>query len=161
MLKPLALLHSRFRHVIFLDADSFPTVDPGFLLFEPQYLETGALFWPDVGRMGKEHPIWDMMRVTYRDEPEFESGQMVLDTVRHREPLELVLKMNREAEVYYKVIWGDKDTFRFAFHKYGRSFAMTPYPLQMLSRREHRQEHTGSCASTTSMGIVFFSTETM
>lgn len=133
MLKPLALLHSRFRHVIFLDADSFPTVDPGFLLFEPQYLETGALFWPDVGRMGKEHPIWDMMRVTYRDEPEFESGQMVLDTVRHREPLELVLKMNREAEVYYKVIWGDKDTFRFAFHKYGRSFAMTPYPLQMLS----------------------------
>ena len=31
------------------------------------------------------------------------------------------------------MIWGDKDTFRFAFHKYGRPFAMTPCPLQTLS----------------------------
>ena len=133
MLKPLAMIHSRFRHVVFLDADNFPMVDSEFLLRAPEYLETGALFWPDVGRMEEARPIWNMMGVPYRDEPEFESGQMVLDTVRHREPLELALKMNREAELYYNVIWGDKDTFRFAFHKYGRSFAMTPYPLQMLS----------------------------
>ena len=133
MLKPMAMLRSRFRHVAFLDADSFPMVDLAFLFQDPQYLETGALFWPDVGRMEEDCPIWNMMGVPYRDEPNFESGQMVIDMVRHREPLELALKMNREAEIYYKVIWGDKDTFRFAFHKYGRPFAMTPYPLQMLS----------------------------
>lgn len=132
-LKPLALLKTGFREVLLLDADSFPVADPAFLFDIPQYQATGALFWPDTGRMEKERPIWDMMGIPYRDEPEFESGQMVVDTVRHREPLELALKMNREAEIYYKVIWGDKDTFRFAFHKYGRLFAMTPYALQMLS----------------------------
>ena len=83
--------------------------------------------------MEKERPIWDFMGVPYRDEAEFESGQIFIDTVRHREPLELALKMNQEAEVYYDMIWGDKDTFRFAFHKYGRPFSMVPWPLQLLS----------------------------
>ena len=133
VLKPLALLQSQFRHVLYLDADSFSVCDSRFLFETVQYCETGALFWPDVGRMSEVHPIWEEMGVPYRDEPEFESGQMVIDTLRHREPLELALKMNREAEKYYGIIWGDKDTFRFAFHKYGRHFSMTPYPLQMLS----------------------------
>ena len=48
--------------------------------------------------------------------------------------------MNQEAERYYHLIWGDKDSFRFAWHKYGRPFAMTPYSLQMLTfpGAEHR-----------------------
>ncbi len=58
---------------------------------------------------------------------------MVIDSLRHREPIELALKMNQEAERYCHLIWDEKDTFRFAWHKFGRAFSMTPYPLQNLS----------------------------
>jgi alpha 1,2-mannosyltransferase len=50
-LKPLALLKTGFREVLLLDADSFPVADPAFLFDIPQYQATGALFWPDTGRM--------------------------------------------------------------------------------------------------------------
>ena len=133
VLKPWALLHSGFREVLYLDADSFPVVNPEHLFDHPAYKETGAVFWPDIGVTANENPIWQDMGVPYRLEPEFESGQMLIDTVRHREPLELALEMNLQAEKYYQMIWGDKDTFRFAFHKYGRPFTMIPHPLQLLS----------------------------
>jgi hypothetical protein len=133
LLKPWSLLHSEFREVIYLDADSFPVRNPEYMFDHPVYKETGAVFWPDIGMTAKDNPIWEDMGVPYRLEPEFESGQMLIDTVRHREPLELALQMNIEAEKYYQMIWGDKDTFRFAFHKYGRPFAMIPHPLQLLS----------------------------
>ena len=133
ILKPWALLHSEFREVLYLDADSFPVKNPEYLFDHPAYKETGAVFWPDIGATKKENPIWEEMGVPYRLEPEFESGQMLIDTARHREPLELALQMNVEAEKYYKMIWGDKDTFRFAFHKYGRPYSMIPHPLQLLS----------------------------
>jgi hypothetical protein len=133
LLKPWALLHSDFREVLYLDADSFPVRNPDYLFDHPAYKETGAVFWPDIGVTAKENLIWQDMGVPYRLEPEFESGQMLIDTVRHREPLELALEMNLQAEKYYQMIWGDKDTFRFAFHKYGRPFTMIPHPLQLLS----------------------------
>jgi len=46
-LKALAILLSRFSHVLLLDADNFPVKDPSFLFDLPAYTETGALFWPD------------------------------------------------------------------------------------------------------------------
>ena len=116
-----------------MDADSFPVKNPEFLFDHPAYKETGALFWPDIGVTTNENSIWEEMGVAYRLEPEFESGQMLIDTVRHREPFELALQMNIAAEKYYQMIWGDNDTFRFAFHKYGRPFAMIPHPLQLLA----------------------------
>ena len=133
LLKPWALLNSEFREVLYLDADSFPLMNTEYLFEHPAYKGTGAVFWPDIGVTAKENPIWQDMGVPYRLEPEFESGQMLIDTVRHREPLELALEMNLQAEKYYQMIWGDKDTFRFAFHKYGRPFTMIPHPLQLLS----------------------------
>lgn len=132
LLKPWALLNTSFREVLLLDADSFPVRNPEFLFDSVAYRETGAIFWPDIGMTDKERPIWEEMGVPFREEPEFESGQIVIDTLRHKEPLELALQMNEQAEKFYEMIWGDKDTFRFAFHKFGRTFAMPPFPLQML-----------------------------
>lgn len=53
VLKPWALLNSSFRHVLMLDADSFPVTNPEFLFETPQYRDTGAIFWPDVRPYGK------------------------------------------------------------------------------------------------------------
>ena len=99
VLKPQALLQTDFRHVLFLDADNFTCTDPEFLFDCAPYRETGALFWPDVdGQVMAKREIWDVMGIPFRQEREFESGQMVIDTLRHREPLEFALKMNQEAE---------------------------------------------------------------
>ena len=73
------------------------------------------------------------MGVPYRTEPEFETGQMVIDKLRCWEPLQLALWMNQHADKFYNLIWGDKDTFRFAWHKFGRSFGMIPHPAQPLN----------------------------
>ncbi|MBI3880442.1 MAG: hypothetical protein HY301_10320 [Verrucomicrobia bacterium] len=48
-LKPYAILHSRFKEVLYLDADNVPVRDPEYLFASREFQETGALFWPDVG----------------------------------------------------------------------------------------------------------------
>ena len=37
-----------FREALFLDADCFVAADPSFLFDEPEYVSTGARFWPDL-----------------------------------------------------------------------------------------------------------------
>lgn len=110
--KPLAILHSRFQEVIFLDADNVPLADPGELLGRPEYRETGAIFWPDLGRLPPDHPIWRCCRVPYRDEPEFETGQVALDKARTWRALQLTMHLNDFSNFYYSYEHSDKETFR-------------------------------------------------
>lgn len=134
-LKPFSILHSPFEEVLALDADNMPIRNPEYLFESAGYRETGAIFWPDVGRTAPGSAIWKLMGVPFRPEPEFESGQIVVNKALAWEPLNLAMWLNEEgrADFIYKIIWGDKDTFRFAWHKFGFPFAMTPVPLQMLS----------------------------
>jgi len=57
---------------------------------------------------------------------------MVIDKERCGEALEFALWMNQRSDFFYNHVWGDKDTFRFAWHKYGLSYAMIPHPVQIL-----------------------------
>jgi len=134
-LKPFAVLHSPFEDVLALDADNVPIRNPEYLFGYDAYVDTGAIFWPDVARTEPTRAIWDLMGVPFRSEPEFESGQLVINKALSWEPMNLAMWMNESerAEFFYKIIWGDKDTFRFAWHKFGFPFAMPEVPLQMLS----------------------------
>jgi hypothetical protein len=133
-LKPFSILHSPFAEVLALDADNIPIRNPEYLFENNAYFETGAIFWPDVRVTSPEAAIWKTMGVPFRNEPEFESGQIVVYKALCWEPLNLAMWMNEpgRAEHFYKLVWGDKDTFRFAWHKFGFPFAMTPVPIQML-----------------------------
>jgi hypothetical protein len=122
--KPYAILHSPFKDVIFLDADNVPLIDPATLLALPEYHTSGALFWPDLHNLGAEHPIWEICRVSYRDEPEFETGQMVIDKERCWQALHLTLHLNEHADFYYRHIRGDKETFHMAWRMLGQSYSM-------------------------------------
>lgn len=134
-LKPFSILHSPFEEVLSLDADNMPIRDPEYLFESDAYRETGAIFWPDLGRTGPDREIWNLMRVPYRDEPEFESGQILINKSLTWEPLNLAMWMNEEgrADFFYQLVWGDKDTFRFAWHKFGFPFAMTQVGTQILT----------------------------
>ena len=132
-LKPFAIIHSRFNEVLMLDADNLPLVNPEFLFDDPHYIETGAIFWPDLHPIPSESILWEVTRVPYRNEPSFESGQMVIDKSRCWKPLQLTMHLNENAKFYYEIMLGDKDTFHFAWHMAGCRYSMPPGPPLCLS----------------------------
>jgi hypothetical protein len=132
-LNPYSLIHSSFKEIIFLDADNVALRDPSFLFDTPQYKETGAIFWPDYGRLAADREIWKICRVPYRDECEFESGQIVIDTERCWKELQLTMHLNEHStDFYYKHIHGDKDTYHMAWHMWGTKYSMPPKGIHAL-----------------------------
>jgi hypothetical protein len=122
--KPYAIVHSRFREVLWIDADNVPLVDPIFLFEDDGFKESGAIFWPDLTSLPPDHPIWRICRVHWRDEPEVESGQMVLDKARCWAPLQMALHLNAWSDIYYRYVYGDKETFHLAWRMLGQPYAM-------------------------------------
>ena len=123
-LKAYALVHTRFSEVLLLDADNVPLRNPAFLFDSPEYREHGAIFWPDFGRLAKHRAIWELCGLEYRDEPEFESGQIVVDKRRCWHALHLALHFNAHSDFYYRFVHGDKETFHLAWRRLGQSYAM-------------------------------------
>ncbi len=130
--KPFAILYCPFQEVILLDADNVPLVDPAVFLASPQFRRAGAIFWPDLMRRGREHPIWEICRVPYRDEPEFESGQIVVDKARCWKALHLTRHLNDWSDFYYPHLHGDKGTYQMAWRMLDAPFAMPPYPPRQI-----------------------------
>jgi len=131
ILKSIAIAKCPFEEVLFLDADNLPLRDPTFLFELPPYKTTGAIFWPDSSVFAHKS-IWRIFRVPPVEESEFESGQAVIDKRINWEAVSLAEQINCRADVFYRLIWGDKDTFRFAWRKLGRTFAMPNFAPQAL-----------------------------
>ncbi len=131
-LKPYAIMHSRFQEVLMLDADNMPVADPTYLFDTTPYREHGAIFWPDYSRLGPGRDIWRLTGVPYRDEAEFESGQVVVDKKRCWDALCLTLWMNEHSDFWYRHIYGDKDTFHFSWRIVGRDYAMPSRHIHTL-----------------------------
>jgi hypothetical protein len=123
-LKPYALIMSGFREVLMLDADNVPVVDPAFLFDRPEFVSTGAVFWPDVLDISQANPVWEEVGLPAMQRTSFETGQMLIDKGRHGDALATVLRLNEDAERYYRLIYGDKDTFLVAW-----LLARAPYLL--------------------------------
>lgn len=125
-LKPYAILNSRFREVLLLDADNVPVVDPTYLFELPEFKAHGGVFWPDQSRTPPQHPRWEVFGVEYRDEPEAESGQVLVEKQLSWRALNLCNWYNERSEFFYRFIYGDKDTFTLAWHRAGQRYAMPP-----------------------------------
>ena len=107
-------------------------VNPELLFETPQYQETGAIFWPDFGRLTPDCGIWEVAGVPYRDEPEFESGQIVVDKKKCWRPLSLCMWYNQYSDFFYHHVHGDKETFHIAWRKLGQPYAMPAHPIHPL-----------------------------
>ncbi|GMF20816.1 unnamed protein product [Phytophthora fragariaefolia] len=139
--KIYAIYNSFFDRVLFLDADNVPVLDPSFLFNSPEFVETGALFWPDFWHptatmfgLHSKSLVWELLDTPFVDMFEQESGQLVVDRRRHAAPLELVMfyaTHNPNFLVHYKLAWGDKDLFRLAWLKLNASFHMISTPPAM------------------------------
>lgn len=131
-LKPYAILHSPFKDVLLLDADNVPVVNPEFLFETRAYRETGAIFWPDEARLIKSKKIWEICGAPFRDEPEFDSGQIVVDKEKCWRALSLSWWYNEHSDFYYQHTYGDKETFHVAFAKLNTAYAMPKRAVKSL-----------------------------
>jgi len=122
MLKPFSILHSAFEEVLFIDADNICLGDPEKLFYTNEYLETGAVFWPDYWKTASDNPIWDIMGVPFSESPEQESGQILIDKMKCWKALNLCTYLNQNHKIYHKLLLGDKDTFRFSWMALGQRF---------------------------------------
>lgn len=128
-LKPYSIIHSRFREVLFLDADNVAVRDPTDLFDSKLYADHGAIFWPAYGPYQPDDPIWRICRLAYREESDFETGQILIDKSRCWKPLQLTMHMNENSDFYYQYTEGDKDTFHFAWRMLQQDYAMIPTPV--------------------------------
>jgi hypothetical protein len=110
-LKIYALMWSAFDEVLLLDADLVPTRDPACVFDWAAYRETGAVLWPDVVDLLAQNPIWDACGLPSRTVPAIESGQVLIHKARRWAALQVTLHLNERAEYYYRMIYGDKDSW--------------------------------------------------
>jgi glycosyltransferase involved in cell wall biosynthesis/ADP-heptose:LPS heptosyltransferase len=127
-LKAYAVVNCPFKEVLLLDADNVPLINPAKLFESKPYLETGAIFWPDLGRIQQEHPVWNICAVSYQDEPEVESGQLIVNKERCWRALQLALWMNEHSDFFYLHMHGDKETFHLAFRRLDQRYSMPSLP---------------------------------
>lgn len=130
--KIYAIMYSPFKEVLFLDSDNVPVKNPEYLFDSPEYLNTGSVFWPDYERLEANRSIWQVCNVEYRDEPEFETGQILVNKAACWKELAVTKHMNEHSAFYYRHIWGDKDTFHMAWRACNREYSMPPFPIKSI-----------------------------
>jgi alpha 1,2-mannosyltransferase len=126
MLKPLSILLSSFREILFVDADNLAFGNPECLFEAEEYKKYGAIFWPDLWKTPPENPIWAITGNAYVLCNEQESGQLLVDKERCWRELHLCLHFNLLGNIYHQLLMGDKDTFRFAWMTLRTPFYMIP-----------------------------------
>lgn len=131
-LKPYAIINSAFEEVMLLDADNVVVRNPEYLFDAAPYQARRAAFWPDFGRLGRMRKIWDICGVPYEDEPEFESGQILVDKNACWKPLAITMHLNEHSDFFYKHIHGDKETFHMGWKIAGQNYAMPERGIQRL-----------------------------
>lgn len=113
-LKPYAIAHSRFREVIFLDADTVPLVDPAELFDWEPYRQSGLLLWPDVIDLRRHNPVWARLGLEPRKCMSVDSGMIAIDKARGWRLLDIAILLNEHWRESYNYLHGDKDTFLIA-----------------------------------------------
>ncbi|RLN54049.1 hypothetical protein BBJ29_003156 [Phytophthora kernoviae] len=164
--KVYAILHSKFDHVMFLDADNVPVKDPSYLFKTPEFLQTGTIFWPDfwhpmktIFNINDESLLWEMLAMPYVDMFEQESGQLVIDKTRNAAALRMLsLFVFHDPNLFsrYKLAHGDKDLFRFAWLKTKTPFHMIANPPGIAGSVRERKFCGMSMVQSDPQGEVLF-----
>lgn len=128
-MKPFSILNSSFKEVLFLDADNNCVKDPTYLFKSDEYIKSGTIFWPDSWATPSSNPIWKIIGCESNTTKEQESGQLLLNKEKCWKELNLCIYYNKNSEVYYKMLLGDKDTFKFAWLALKSKYYMIPTPL--------------------------------
>jgi alpha 1,2-mannosyltransferase len=155
-LKSLALLFSSFQHVLYLDSDSIPLVDPSRELFQQDpYITTGFVGFPDFW-IGSESPTFYRiagMSGFPEDLPiaSSEAGQLLVNKNRHLKTLLLAAYYNIYGpDWYYPLLsqgalgQGDKCTFETAAIVLGQPWYRVKTIVKAVGRQTSGGQWQGS-----------------
>lgn len=126
-LKPYAIANSRFREVLYLDADTVPLVDPLRVFEWMEYREHGLLMWPDVIDLKASNPIWHRIGLEPRHCIGVDACALAVDKHRAWEVLDFAVLLNEHVEEVYGPIYGDKDTFLLGALLAGKEPTLIPH----------------------------------
>lgn len=140
--KPFAMLFSSFEEILFLDADSFPLVEPDVLFTTSPFVNDSMVTWPDFWASSaspmyyeiasREVPPMDLRQST-------ESGEIVISKRTHLKTLLLCTYYNYWGPShYYRLLSqgaageGDKETFVAAAEAVGEPFYQVSEPIRAI-----------------------------
>lgn len=156
MLKPLAIINSRFKEVLFLDADNNCVENPEYLFSLDVYKEYGCVFWPDYFRTSKTNSIWSITGTKAYGMPEQESGQILVNKEKCWQELHLCLYFNKLSKYYYRILYGDKDTFKFAWLALESKFHMVEHSAGACGYKENGHFYGHTMVQHDSLGKILF-----
>ena len=125
-LKSLAMLFSSFEHVLYLDSDSIPLLNPGTELFATEpYTSSGLVIWPDFWVSTESPSFYTVVGLgtmpSNLREASSEAGQLLINKRKHIKTLLLAVYYNIYGpDFYYPLLsqgalgQGDKETFMAA-----------------------------------------------
>lgn len=140
MIKPFALMVSKFKEILLLDSDNIPIKDISFLFTCEQYTNSGNLFWSDYNyskntamykillplgediytRLNIESPFKKNINLT-------ESGQILINKEKLWKVICLSYYLNYKKDIFYKMFYGDKDLYYVAFTILNKKYEQCKY----------------------------------
>jgi alpha 1,2-mannosyltransferase len=138
--KPYSILHSPFVETLLLDADNFVVRDPTYLFDDPEYLEHGSLFWPDIRKVPAHARIWHAAGI--KPDPDgynFQGGQQIVNMAKCRFEMMVTMDLNFDSDYWYwsratkkGFTYGEQDLYRIAWRMLGSPYGIIPVPVGRL-----------------------------
>ena len=116
--KNYAIERCPFEHVLYLDADNFPAVNPQKLFDHPEVAATGCLFFSDICNHAKTNWPWVYFGIP-RERLEWECGQYFVHKTLGWMGLRWANWVGEHADTLFGMVHGDKTTTELAFRTSG------------------------------------------
>lgn len=132
-LKPYPIAQSRFREVLYLDADTVPLIDPQVAFEWAEYRDNGSLLWPDSVNIKETNPVWARLGLQPIEQASIDSGVLLADKARAWDILSLAVVLNEHCDEVYDLLHGDKDTFLVSARLLNKTFGFIthrPFPFE-------------------------------
>lgn len=153
--KVVALLFSSFEHVLLLDSDNFPIVDPAPLFENLPFNQTGMVLWPDFWYASESPYFFDIASLgappSLSIKPSSESGQMLFSKSQHNLTLALATYYNYYGpQTYYPLFaqggpgQGDKESFGWAATVMHEEYYTVHEPVLALGHSDSNGQYFGS-----------------
>lgn len=133
-LKPFAVLNTQFEEVLYLDADAYAAKNPTYLFDSPEYKKYGSIFWADQDQYETKDVAFEAIGIDKGNSRPIESGQFIVNKKECWRELWLTNWMNTHSPYYYRLYYGDKESYRFCWLYLGEHDLCYP-PLAYVVER--------------------------
>ena len=130
----LAVSHSSFTEVLYINEDSLLLQYPAGLFASEAFSETGAVFWKSPFKTRPDNPIWKLLGLRCVDEYEAEYGMFLINKAFNgvTTALDLAIKVLENEIVYDYVPDGGGTLIKFCLRMVGNPFHIYPQESAML-----------------------------